>query len=425
MKTLPSLLAPLARPGLVALLLAARLAQPGPLAAATVMNIEIDYMVETGANAHSHMPQPDEVAAVVQMFACHGITLNIVVDQAIPHSDVLWQDPATGELFNYSGVTNSFGYLRDRYFGHRGQPGWHYCIFGHNYSGNITNQAPTSSSGHGDLPGTNFMVTLGSFDSQIGTPFDRAATLAHEFGHTLGLVHGAVGFNQPNKPSIMSYFYQLNGVRSALIAHGLTTTEASLFKEIDYSEGGMCTLNEAALNEGFGSGMVSVDWNCDGKISGVVSACIDAAGNWCGVTNADRNILPDMNEWANLQDVTWFSAASMAANAQFPPTVVSCITAEESRRYQKAVGPKALQPPLTLEPCVSAKMLYLTPNTVAGGDGRCVNPFTGFGLAQSAATDGSHLFCLPGTYTLDAGPLVLNKPMTIFCNIGSATIKPH
>jgi hypothetical protein len=70
-------------------------------------------------------------------------------------------------------------------------------------------------------------------------------------------------------------------------------------------------------------------------------------------------------------------------------------------------------------------MFYLTPGSTASGDGRCADPFTGLGQAQSAATDGSHLFCLPGTYTLDAGPLVLNKPMTIFCNIGSATIHPR
>ena len=84
MKTLPSLITPPARLLFVALLLAAFFAKPGQLAAATVMNIEIDYMDSTPTGGHSHGPQPDEIAAVVQMFACHGITLNIVVDQAIP-----------------------------------------------------------------------------------------------------------------------------------------------------------------------------------------------------------------------------------------------------------------------------------------------------------------------------------------------------
>ena len=420
MKTLPSLITPPARLLFVALSLAAFFAKSGQLAAATVMNIEIDYMDSTAAGGHSHRPQPDEIAAVVQMFACHGITLNVVVDQAIPHSDVMWVNPANGKFFDYSGVTNSFAYLRFHYFGHAGLAGWHYCIFGHEYAAD-TSQKASGSSGLAQSPGANFVVTLGSFTSQIGTPFDRAATLAHEFGHNLGLGHGTVGNYQPNKPSIMSYFYQLSGVRSALIARGLTTTAASLFKEMDYSDGGMCVLNEAALDEPFGSGMVSVDWNCNNLISGVVSTSIDDGRSWCGTTNADRNILPDVNEWAVIHDTT----QTMLRNERFQPVEVSCITAQDSKQYRTAFGPKGLQPALVSEPCVSANMFYLTPGATASGDGRCADPFTGLGLAQSAATDGSHLFCLPGTYTLDAGPLVLNKPMTIFCNIGSATIHPR
>src|SRR5256885_1463975 len=119
------------------------------IAGAITFNIEIDYMDSTASGGHSHKPQPDEIAAVVQIFA-----------------------------------------------------------------------------------------------GQIGTPFDRAATLAHEFGHNLGLPHGAVNAFQPNKPSIMSYFYQLSGVRSASLAAGLSTVQTSLFKELDYSDGTMCGLNE-------------------------------------------------------------------------------------------------------------------------------------------------------------------------------------
>ena len=387
--------------------------------AATVMNIEIDYMEVSGG--HSHKPQPAEIAAVVQMFACRGITLNIVVDQSIPHYNVMPRDPNNlNNFFGYSDVPSSFGNLRDLYFNHKGQAGWHYCIFGHQYMADTG--ATTSSSGLGQNPGTYFVVTLGAFSGQIGTPFDRASTLAHEFGHTLGLVHGAVGKYQPNKPSIMSYFYQLSGVRTALLDAGLSTPQAVLLKEMDYSDGTMCTLNEMLLNEQFGSGMVSVDWDCNGTISGNVSQGIDDAGNWCTDPGSDRNILPDVNEWSIIQDTTAsFSARSDTA----PPRDVSCVTAEEMKSYQQRFTPNLPQPTLTTEPCISAKMIYLTPGALPAGSGTCSSPYTMLGLAQVLAPSGSHLFCLPGTYTLDAGPVHLNKPMTIFCNIGTAVLKPQ
>ena len=382
---------------------------------ATTMNIEIDYMV--GAT-HSHMPQPDEVAAVVQMFACRGIILNIVVDQALPHSVVLFHDPDnTNNFFNYSGVTNSFGYLRDHYFGHKNESGWHYCIFGHQFEDNYKT---SGSSGLGELPGKYFVVTLGAFASQIGTPFDRAATLAHEFGHNLGLVHGASGDYQPNKPSIMSYFYQLRGVCTALIESGLATPETSLFKELDYSDGTMCTLDESSLEERFGSGMVPTDWGCDGQIGGVISRCIDDWGNWCYTAFTNRHILADVNEWGAIQDTTWSKSTDDAK----APSTVSCITFEESAAYLKSRFTQA-QPPVVAEPCVRGRMIYLRPGLTLLHRGLCSDPITTLELAQRVATEGSHLFLIPGNYTTDSGPLVLDKPMTIFCNIGMATVNPQ
>ena len=49
---------------------------------------------------------------------------------------------------------------------------------------------PTSASGVAELPGGNFMVTLGFWDEFVGRPFVRASTTFHELGHTLGLFHG-------------------------------------------------------------------------------------------------------------------------------------------------------------------------------------------------------------------------------------------
>lgn len=391
------------------------------LHANTVMNIEIDYMDSTATGGHSHMPQTNEIAAVVQMFACRGITLNIVVDQAIPHYNVMPRDPNNmNNFFNYAGDPAAFGFMKLVYFNHIGQAGWHYCIFGHKYMD--TDGTASGSSGLGQSLGGCFVVTLGDFTGQIGTPFERASTLAHEFGHNLGLAHGAVGDFQPNKPSIMSYFYQLRGVRTALIDAGLSTPQAALLKEMDYSDGSMCALNELALNETFGSGMVSVDWNCNGNISGNVSQGIDDSINWCKNPGMDRNTLSDVNEWAVIFDTT---AIVPAKSSTVQPRDISCVTAEEMRRYQKSFVTNLPQPTLTIEPCISAKMIYLTQGASPSGTGTCSSPFTTLGMAQAQAPSGSHLFCLPGTYTLDAGPVHLNKPMTIFCNIGTTVIHPH
>ena len=48
---------------------------------------------------------------------------------------------------------------------------------------------PRSSSGAGDLPGGNVMVSL-AWDEFVARPYVRAATLFHELGHNLGLWHG-------------------------------------------------------------------------------------------------------------------------------------------------------------------------------------------------------------------------------------------
>ncbi len=58
------------------------------------------------------------------------------------------------------------------------------------------------------------------------------------------------------------------------------------------------------------------------------------------------------------------------------------------------------------------------------GNGK-VNSFTTVQQAVTDATDGSHLFFLPGTYSLDTGPLVVRKPLKGFCNIGTAVIRPR
>lgn len=386
--------------------------QPG-----MTMNIEIDYMVESGTGGHSHKPQPAEVAAVVQMFACHGYTLNIVVDDELPHVDTMPRDPLNSyNFFEYSGP-NGFQYFKNRYFDHDGELGWHYCIFGHQYANE--DGSTSGSSGLSELNGDDFVVTLGGFSPLIGTPWERAATLAHEFGHNLGLEHGLFGNYPVNRPSIMSYFSQMRGVRAALLDHGLTSEVVSLFKEMDFSDGHMCPLNEASLDEDFGTGMVPVDWDCNGHVNGTVSMSLDDANEWCNSTDSSRTVITDLNEWANIHDSTWTLPAKRAA-----VRVISCITSEEVRLFELRRGVK-VQPPAISEACITARMIYLTPDALDSGIGTCANPFTRIATAVANATTGSHLFLHPGTYSHHTGTLIIsNKPLELFCEIGTAIIRP-
>ena len=79
-----------------------------------------------------------------------------------------------------------------------------YCIFADTHS-------DTDSSGLAELPGNDFMVTLGAWAPSGGTPDQQAATFMHEFGHTLGLRHGGADdiHYKPNYHSVMNYTWQL------------------------------------------------------------------------------------------------------------------------------------------------------------------------------------------------------------------------
>jgi hypothetical protein len=390
----------------------------------TVINIEIDYMVQRNDAGiiFSHEPQQIEIDAVVQMFACRGITANIVVDDELPYIEVLQRDPNnSANFFGYTGW-NSFGQLK-HLFRDNGAC-WHYCIFGHRYQ--AANYDTTSSSGLGEIGGDDFIVTLGAFTDSIGTPFDRAATLAHELGHNLGLRHAntmnasLTGHHTPNYPSIMSYFCQLFGVRSRYIDMGLTPRDANFLKDLDYSYGSMCTIYEADLDEFFGIGMKKLDWDCNGFVesdSTVQDLDRDSLEQWC-LSMGRLSYLNDYNDWASIQDNTCPKSPQELENL---PTI-SCITYEEKQQFLSAH--RGFRPPdVEVEPCNSNRMLWAIPTLGTPGGGWCGSPFRGFTQAYNAAWEGDIIYLKYGVYDVASPTMLLDKRMIITAT-HNALIRP-
>jgi hypothetical protein len=392
-------------------------------AGAETFRIEIDYMVD---DDHSHRPSQEELDAVIQMFACQGHTLILELSDAIPHFDVLRRDPQDGSFFSYDGEDASFGALKDEYFDHAGEGGWHYCIFAHQYEGidDDGNFFDSGSSGIAEILGDDLLVSLGAFTGEVGTPFDRASTLAHEFGHNLGLTHCGQGDcddiedNSPVLASIMSYNYQLEGVRSGLLCNDLIPdSEAALFKDLDYSHGRMPTLNENSLFEAVGTAWRPVDWDCSGSIGGIVSQDLSTDGpTWCDNTGS-LDTLDDLDEWSNLQDVT---KTMTAAQLEKRPTT-TCITAEEALALRRANCPN---PDLVLESCIPGSIYHVLDRGTPGGDGSWADPLDSVASAEAAAVPGSAVILEPGIYD-ESGPgsLILDTPARYHSVAGGSLIR--
>lgn len=417
-------------------------------ASAATFRIEIDYM-GADTDGHDHEPSQLVLDAVVQMFACQGHTLILDLSQEVPHTDFLTGDPTIGNdcgnFWTYTGQTNTYRSYRNLY---RDQgAGWHYCIFAHQYRKDADDDntgsgcANTSSSGRAS-GGDSFIVSLGGFGGQTGSVFEQAATLAHEFGHNLGLGHtgsnpGVVTPYVQNLPSVMSYTYQLGGVRNTLLGLGFAPDYA-LFKDIDFSFGRMCSLNEASLDELRGTRMQRVDFNCDNDTNdlgvlqdlGFRGSGLGNNAPWCGEADDSRTSLADYNEWANIDD-----GAALVANGERGEadsvaklvererklTLAPCITSEEWQEVELELGGRGA-PTLEVESCITGRNVYVATSANAAPTGACTDWYPTIQQAHSAMPLRSVFYVTPGTFN-ETGTTVLNRRGTWTCNTGVATIQ--
>lgn len=139
----------------------------------------------------------------VSEFADAGINLHLVMGSAVPFVDNLGDsDPSLNWSLHFDPIkAASFPSTRKGLF--------HYCLFANRHNGGTVSGRSRS------IPGTDFLITLGSWVlDEPSLSFVQAGTLLHGLGHNLNLRHGGSDNAnwKPNHLSIMNYLYQMRGV---------------------------------------------------------------------------------------------------------------------------------------------------------------------------------------------------------------------
>jgi len=206
--------------------------------------LEIDYMGSNGT--HDHKPGVDAINDVIAAFAnapvdnpdgAKGITLHIEVDEEIPHQNVInmFADFDNIKLGRFGTAAQRIDANSAKILGAK-RLFYHYCLFIHQYAGDL------GSSGLSELPGNDFVCSLGGFPSVNGTRDEQAGILMHEFGHNLNLRHGG-GDDVNGKPNYLS-----------IMSYSRTFPELLPNRPLDYSRAKLPDLNETNLDETVGIG---------------------------------------------------------------------------------------------------------------------------------------------------------------------------
>ena len=237
--------------------------------------VEVDYMTNS-VNPHDHNPT---LATNWNTFAADTKSIflsdNTWTGKTIrPHIEV---SQSMTEVTNMSFFNCPAPTLR--FFDRKNDPAWfnplrasvyHYMIMGHNYLDQ--NCATTTSSGLAEQPGSDVMVTLGSFNAQVGTVNAQRGTFIHELGHNLNLSHNGndstSGANSCIHSSVMNYRYQQTswGVNTHLRGWGYSNGQCSAPQVGGCSfscTGGCVPAPQSLLSPKPGCGLGAAGCDCD------------------------------------------------------------------------------------------------------------------------------------------------------------------
>lgn len=205
--------------------------------------VECDYY-------NGYKPLDQAIEDVIEAFAnapitnpdgTTGVNLVVDVDDEIASEDA----PAVLDLTN---GWKDYKTIRAKYMT-LGRSGlYHYCLWASQYD---IGDGPTKSTGRAELPGDAFLITRLSTEDTSEMRIKQAGTFMHELGHNLGLAHALYNTNyQPNYFSVMSYFFQLDGL-------ALRASPSEIF--VDYSRQVSPSIHESQLDEplGFGNALAN------------------------------------------------------------------------------------------------------------------------------------------------------------------------
>jgi hypothetical protein len=231
--------------------------------------VKFDYMVKSTAPTHSHQPSAAAMAMVQTALGNHHTHLHYY-----PVSEMLAETAVTtltapGMLVPACTGPDAISLytIKPLHFTSNLAPAYHYAVFGHyNTCDSLTDcphcpsttktaaAPPFGASGISEVPGNDFIVSLGSL-VDVGAVIPdiiNAGTFMHELGHNLGLRHGGNDdFNQkPNYISVMNYSYEFGiGTTAAPGPYPTSTVNPEIAYHIDYS-----TFAAGTLHQGMPSG---------------------------------------------------------------------------------------------------------------------------------------------------------------------------
>jgi hypothetical protein len=232
--------------------------------------VESDWMEGCPGSITSRKPSLSAINAIVNTFATAPVnnpdgTIGIIlrVDYGQPGAFGGGGNAITClPTLNWPG---DFQTLKNANFSTNRHRIFHYNLWGNQMS--APNSRPNMS-GISELPGDDFLVTLGNFGNN-GSVLEQAGSFMHELGHNLSLRHGGISTTddvayKPNHLSVMNY----NFTHTGLIIDGA-------LGNFDYTRSSPPVLNESNLNENVG-----INGGATLNTYGTFWYCLDSKGQF-------------------------------------------------------------------------------------------------------------------------------------------------